>query len=150
MRPSTSVRLNSSYEATASSPDPSAARIRGRSTGTRRPPRVTDPAPLPWRTPVRAGSCLPLGPHAASRSAVIIAAITCSPVPTRLGMISYAVVGLKKRREGCDLDRTAQAHRTTGFTDGDGAAALDAGLGRAVAGTPGLWPEAGPDAAGVD
>ena len=60
------------------------ARIRGRVTGTRRPPRVTDPSSLPCRTAVRAGSCLPRGPHTASTSAFIIAAITCNPVPTAI------------------------------------------------------------------
>ena len=60
------------------------ARIRGRVTATRRPPRVTEPASAPWRTATRAGSCLPLGPHTAATSALIIAAITCSPVPTAI------------------------------------------------------------------
>jgi len=60
------------------------ARIRGRVTGTRRPPKVTDPSSLPCRTAVRARSCLPRGPHTASTSAFIIAAITCSPVPTAI------------------------------------------------------------------
>jgi hypothetical protein len=36
IRPMTSVPVNSSYEGTGSSPDPSAARIRGREIGTRR------------------------------------------------------------------------------------------------------------------
>ena len=60
------------------------ARIRGRVTGTRRPPKVTEPSSLPCRTAVRAGSCLPFGPHTTSTSAFIIAAITCSPVPTAI------------------------------------------------------------------
>ena len=37
---------------------------------------------MPCRTAVRSGLCLPLGPHTAVTSASIIAAITCSPVPT--------------------------------------------------------------------
>jgi len=40
---------------------------------------VTDPSPVPCRTAVRAGSWRPFGPHTASTSAFIIAAITCSP-----------------------------------------------------------------------
>ena len=58
------------------------ARIRGRRTGTRRPPRLTDPAPWPWRVALRSASWRPLGPHTAVTSASIIAAITCSPAPT--------------------------------------------------------------------
>jgi len=82
IRPSTSVSENSSYAATGSSPEPSVARIRGRSTGTRRPPRLTDPGPWPCRVAARCGSWRPLGPHTAVTFAPIIAAITCSPVPT--------------------------------------------------------------------
>ena len=59
-----------------------AVRARGRATGTRRPPRVTDPLPAPWRTAVRSGSCLPFGPHASAISASNIAAITASPAAT--------------------------------------------------------------------
>ena len=75
---------NTSYEATGNSPDPSTARTRGRRTGTRRPPRVTDPSSLPCRVAARSGSCLPCGPHSASTSAAIIAAITCRPAPTAI------------------------------------------------------------------
>ena len=39
---------------------------------------------MPCRTALRSGSCLPFGPHTASTSAFIIAAITCSPVPTAI------------------------------------------------------------------
>jgi hypothetical protein len=60
------------------------ARIRGRLTGTRLPPSVTDPSPAPCRTADRSGSCLPRGPHTASTSALIIAVITCNPVPTAI------------------------------------------------------------------
>jgi len=60
------------------------ARIRGRVTGTRRPPKVTEPSPAPCRTADRSGSCLPRGPHTASISAFSIAVITCSPVPTAI------------------------------------------------------------------
>ncbi len=67
---------------TASSPEPSIARIRGRSTGIRRPPKVTEPAPRPCRTAARSGSWRPLGPHTAVTSASMSAAITCNPVPT--------------------------------------------------------------------
>ena len=59
-----------------------AARTRGRVTGTRRPPRVTEPASLPCRVAVRAGSCLPRGPQTAVTSASISCCITCSPAPT--------------------------------------------------------------------
>jgi len=45
---------------------------------------VTDPSPVPCRTAVRAGSWRPFGPHTASTSAFIIAAITCKPVPTAI------------------------------------------------------------------
>ncbi len=60
------------------------ARIRGRCTATRRPPSVTEPSPAPCRVADRSGSCLPRGPQTASTSAFIIAAITCSPVPTAI------------------------------------------------------------------
>ena len=80
--PRTSVPLNASYDGTGSSPEPSAARIRGRRTGTRRPPKVTEPSSLPCRVAARAGSCCPFGPHTATTSAAIIAAITCNPAPT--------------------------------------------------------------------
>ena len=43
---------------------------------------MTDPASLPCRMAVRSRSCRPLGPHSASTSAAIIAAITCKPAPT--------------------------------------------------------------------
>ena len=61
---------------------PSPARIRGRDTGTRRPPRLTEPGPDPCRTATRPGLCLPRGPATAVTSASNIACITCSPVPT--------------------------------------------------------------------
>ena len=51
-------------------------------TGIRRPPRLTEPAPWPCRTAVRWGSWRPFCPHTAVTSASMIAAITCSPVPT--------------------------------------------------------------------
>ena len=73
-----------SYAAIGNSPDPSTARTRGRRTGSRRPPRVTDPASDPCRVAVRSASCLPRGPHKASTSAAIIAASTCKPVPTAM------------------------------------------------------------------
>jgi len=92
LRPNSSVPVNASYEATGNSLEapgddadddgPSTARTLGRRTGTRRPPRVTDPASVPCRVAARSGSCLPRGPHNASTSAAIIAAITCSPAPT--------------------------------------------------------------------
>ncbi len=74
--------VNNSYAGTGSSPEPSAARTRGRSTGTLRPPSVTDPGPAPWRTATRSGSCLPFGPASAVTSASISALITCRPAPT--------------------------------------------------------------------
>ena len=61
-------------------------RARGRSTGTRRPPRVTDPFPAPWRTAARPASCLPFGPHASAISASNIAAITASPAATLIAI----------------------------------------------------------------
>jgi hypothetical protein len=63
-------------------PGPSAARTRGRTTGMRRPPRVTDSSSVPCRYPVRPALCLPAGPHSRSPSSPNMAAITCSPVPT--------------------------------------------------------------------
>jgi hypothetical protein len=81
------VLVNASYEAIGSSfevPVPSVARTLGRRTGTRRPPRVTDPASLPCRGAVRSGSWRPRGPHNASTSAAIIAVITCRPAPTAI------------------------------------------------------------------
>ena len=80
--PRISVELNNSYDAIGSSPEPSAARTRGRVTGTRRPPNVTEPRSLPCRTAVRAPSCLPLGPASALTSASINDCITCKPAPT--------------------------------------------------------------------
>ena len=76
------MEVNSSYDGTGNSPAPSAARTRGRVTGTRRPPRVTEPRSRPWRTAVRAWSCLPFGPASAVTSASINACITCRPAPT--------------------------------------------------------------------
>jgi hypothetical protein len=61
---------------------PSTVRARGRVTGTRRPPRVTEPFPLPCRTAARAGSCLPFGPATEATSASNIACITDKPVAT--------------------------------------------------------------------
>lgn len=49
---------------TGASPLPSVARTRGRVTGTRRPPSVTEPRSVPCRVALRPGSCLPRGPHA--------------------------------------------------------------------------------------
>jgi hypothetical protein len=80
--PRISVEVNSSYDAIGSSPAPPAPRTRGRVTGTRRPPRVTDPRSRPCRTAVRAASCLPFGPANTVTSASINAAITCRPAPT--------------------------------------------------------------------
>ena len=57
-------------------------RARGRSTATRRPPRVTEPRPLPWRTAARSGSCLPFGPATPAISASNIACITAIPAAT--------------------------------------------------------------------
>ena len=74
--------VNTSYAGTGSSADPSAQRTRGRRTGTRRPPNVTDPASMPCRTPLRSGLYLPLGPHTAVTSASINCCITFSPAPT--------------------------------------------------------------------
>jgi hypothetical protein len=82
IRPSTSVEPNSSYAGTAISPEPSTARTRGRSTGTRRPPNVTEPRSLPCRTARRSGSCRPHGPQTAVTSASINCCITCRPAPT--------------------------------------------------------------------
>ena len=65
-----------------SSPEPSAARTRGRCTPTRRPPRVTEPCSWPWRTAARSGLCLPLGPANATTDSSIIVPSTCSPAPT--------------------------------------------------------------------
>ena len=45
---------------------PSTGRARGRLTASRRPPRVTEPRPAPWRTAARFVSCLPLGPQSVS------------------------------------------------------------------------------------
>ena len=71
IRPSSSVEANSSYVATGTSPVPSAARTRGRVTGTRRPPNVTELRSVPCRVAARSGSCFPLGPHTAVTSASI-------------------------------------------------------------------------------
>ena len=71
-----------SYAGTSSSRERSAERTRGRRTGTRRPPRLTEPSSWPWRTAVRAGSWRPLGPHSTVTLSSKIASITCSPVPT--------------------------------------------------------------------
>jgi hypothetical protein len=55
---------------------------RGRATGTRRPPRTTDPRSCPCRTARRPGSRLPRRPATAATSASIIAVNTCMPAPT--------------------------------------------------------------------
>src|SRR3954449_229906 len=91
--PSSSAPLNSSYAGTGSSPLPSVARTRGRRTGTRRPPKVTDPASVPCRVAVRSGSCLPFRPHAEVTSACINCCMTCSPAPTARASKSLAHVG---------------------------------------------------------
>src|SRR4030095_7828268 len=57
-------------------------RTRGRWTATRRPPKVTEPCSWPWRTAVRSGLCLPLGPANATTDSSIRGPITCSPAPT--------------------------------------------------------------------
>jgi hypothetical protein len=62
--------------------EPSTARIRGRVTGTRRPPRVTEPPPWPCRVAVHSGSWRPWVRVQRSHLASMIAAIACSPVPT--------------------------------------------------------------------
>jgi hypothetical protein len=72
--PRISVELNSSYDKIGNSPAPSAARTRGRVTGTRRPLKVTDPRSRPCRTAVRAPSWRPCGPASAVTSASINAA----------------------------------------------------------------------------
>jgi hypothetical protein len=56
------VAANAWSLGTGSSPVPSAVRTRGRRTRTRRPPRVTRPGSLPWRTAARSGLWRPLGP----------------------------------------------------------------------------------------
>jgi hypothetical protein len=55
---------------------PSVVRARGRLTGTRRAPSVTELAVAPCRIALRSGSCLPFGPASAVISACIIACIT--------------------------------------------------------------------------
>ena len=55
---------------------------RGRRTGTRRPPKVTDPASVPCRSPAPLRIVLALRPATAATSASINCAITCSPAPT--------------------------------------------------------------------
>jgi hypothetical protein len=61
---------------------PSALRTRGRSTGTLRPPRVTLPGWVPWRTAARSGLWRPLGPASRSTSASRRLCSTPIPVPT--------------------------------------------------------------------
>jgi hypothetical protein len=67
---------------TGSSPVPSAARTRGRRTGTRLPPRVTVPCSVRWRTAARSGLWRPLGLTSRVTSSSISRCITCRPVPT--------------------------------------------------------------------
>src|ERR1035437_9090189 len=47
-----------------------------------RPPKVTRPSSLPWRTAERCGSWRPLGPASAVTSASRMAPSTCRPAPT--------------------------------------------------------------------
>src|SRR5512144_3047222 len=61
---------------------PSVVRARGRDTGTRRAPNVTDDGALPCRTTRRSGSCRPFAPARLVISAWIIADMTFSPVAT--------------------------------------------------------------------
>ena len=73
------ARRSAGRSQAATSPSPSAARARGRSIGTRRPPSVTSPSSWPWRTAVRSGSCLPFGPTTSSTSASMISCSTPEP-----------------------------------------------------------------------
>lgn len=66
-------------------PEPSLARTRGRSTGTRQPPRVTSPCSWPWRTAPRLESWRPSSPTTSVTSSSISSASTPSPTPTEKG-----------------------------------------------------------------
>src|SRR5262245_257445 len=103
-------------------------RARGRDTGTRRPPRVTDPRPVPCRTAVRSGSCLPFGPAIAVISASNIACITAIPAATLIAnspsrvaaAISVNTSPTSSGRSGNSTVSDKSATRTTGtvFTSG--------------------------------
>ena len=54
-------------------------RTRGRRTGTRRPPSVTEPCSLPWRIVARSASWRPFGPTSSATSSSISSAITSRP-----------------------------------------------------------------------
>src|SRR4051794_36637171 len=108
---SSSAPLNTSYAGTGSSPLPSVARTRGRRTGTRRPPKVTDPASVPCRVAVRSGSCLPFRPHAEVTSACINCCMTCTPGADREGEQSLAHVGSDLLHRDADMVRHGKCRR---------------------------------------
>ena len=97
-------------------------RARGRSTATLRPPRVTEPRPLPWRTAARPGSCLPFGPHASAISASNIAGITAIPAATLIAnspsraapAISAIASPISSGRSGNTTASVVSARRTVG------------------------------------
>ena len=93
-----------------------ARRIRGRSTGTRRPPRLTEPAPCPCHTATRSASWRPFGPHSAITSSPMIAAITCSPAPTARACRPWRSSPASSPRPG-QLTTTRPAHHDVGRRD---------------------------------
>ena len=103
--------MNTSYASTGSSPVPSALRTRGRRTGTRRPPRVTDPSSLPWRTAVRSGSCRPFGPPSAVTLSCIITFMTCEAGADRQGQQALAAPLRRSRPSRWSRPRASRARR---------------------------------------
>jgi hypothetical protein len=76
------VAANACQVGNGSSRAPSVLRTLGRSTRTLRPPRVTLPGWVPWRTALRSGLWRPLGPTSRATSAASMTWSTCRPVPT--------------------------------------------------------------------
>ena len=79
---SNSVDVASSHVSNGTSAVLSAVRSRGRVTATLRPPSRTEPDSVPWRTTVRAGSCLPLGPAVVVHSPANNSLSTSRPIAT--------------------------------------------------------------------
>ena len=80
--PSRSVEDAATYVGSCTSAVLSAFRSRCLLMGTWRPPKVTSPLSVPWRTAVRSGSCLPLSPASSLASLSMTTSSTLSPVPT--------------------------------------------------------------------
>jgi len=131
---------------TASSPEPSVARTLVRSTGTHRPPRVTEPAFRPWRTARRPGGCVPFGRASAISDSSLAAVIAPSPTETALAE------PLRHRRDLLHRQRPPTGRRIVGSRSIVGSSSIvvvPVSLGRlwVVPGSPWRTPDTSPPAA---